>query len=70
MTTVEAFWEGCVLEPIACKYWLSRLREIDLSFVRSTLDQVPDHWISDTARDFAFAMLVSNSQRLIAVEDL
>ena len=70
MTTLGAFMEGAKIDSIAGRYWLERLVALQPHEFREILDQIPDDWISPTARNFAFAMLKINRHRLIAESEL
>lgn len=60
MGTLQAFVECSKLEPNASQYWLARLRAVSDSDFSDILNNIPDGFISSTAREFANAMLRIN----------
>lgn len=67
MSTVDAFLRAAARRPIARGYWLSRLSATDGSFVRTTLQRIPDALISRRHREFAYEIIMFNRGRLLVV---
>jgi len=65
MTTLETFVDSLKLNPVAGRYWLSRLAAIDPAMFDELLHQIPHDWITHPAIDFASAMLKINRKRLL-----
>lgn len=67
LKTVEAFEEFYRLDTSSGDYWLKRLCALDEAFFRGIFALVPPDWITEPAREFAVAMLISNRRNLLEI---
>lgn len=65
LSTLEAFLEAAKLQPAAAHVWLDRLAAIEPEHVTAIFRQVPASEMSDTAAEFAQALLKVNRTRLL-----
>jgi len=65
MTTIFAFQEAAKISPIAGRYWLERLRGLNLQELEAIFHRISGAIISEPARLFALKMLEINRSRLI-----
>lgn len=65
LLTFDAFQEAAAYSPKGKEYWLNKLNELENDKILEILDNVPDDFISEPARKFAFAMLTFNKNRLL-----
>ncbi len=68
LSTIEAYVEGAKSAPKAAMYWLERLADISDGAYWSILENIPDQFISNPAREFALRMLQHNARRLLESE--
>lgn len=67
MSTIIAFREAGKMRRNAGRYWLERLRGLNLVDFESILNEIPDSEISEPARLFALKMLETNRNRLLTL---
>jgi len=67
MGTIFAFQEAAKISPIAGRYWLGRLGDLNLGDFEAILNEVPGSEISEPARFFALNMLEINRNRLLSL---
>lgn len=65
LTTLEAFQEVAKLDKYATRYWLERLRAIDVVQCRAIFENIPSTVITRPAMDFALKILDVNRGRLL-----
>ncbi|TNJ35709.1 HipA domain-containing protein [Arenimonas terrae] len=65
LTTHDAFRHISAIFPSGAQFWLDRLGTLSEASFRDVLNQVPNDWISETAREFAVQMLVTNRLALL-----
>lgn len=68
MSTLDAFSECAKANTRAALYWLDRLYALTDSDFANVLYSIPDDFISQPAREFAHAMLITNRNRLLSLE--
>jgi len=70
LTTIEAFCEAGKLYRDAANAWLDQLNKVTPKSMHAILEEVPKTLITETAIDFAFAMLSINKERLLATRGM
>ncbi|SEL00255.1 hypothetical protein SAMN05216387_104111 [Nitrosovibrio tenuis] len=68
MSTLSAFNECTKANTRAALYWLDRLYALRNFDFTDVLASVADKLMSQTARDFAYAILTINRDRLLTLE--
>ena len=69
LKTIEAFWEVGVKRPEIAIKWLDKLHELENRKMRMLMDDLPSTEISETAKEFAVAMIRENKNRLLGLEN-
>lgn len=65
LTTLDAWLEFSKNSPQAKYIWLNRLSGIELKQVKSIIDQIPGHRMSEVCREFTIQLLEENKRRLL-----
>jgi len=65
LSTLDAFESAAKKRPIACQYWLMRLKGITSSDFEEIFVKLPEEFVSLPARQFALKMLDVNRERLL-----
>jgi hypothetical protein len=68
LTTLAAFAEFTKPRPAARRAWINRLRRITDHDFWATIDRVPTERMSQPARDFVYALLRLNRDRILNME--
>ncbi|RAP58614.1 hypothetical protein BTJ49_04965 [Oleiagrimonas sp. MCCC 1A03011] len=66
LRTLEAFRAFAELEPEAGAHWQERLRRVSEERLREVISEVPEEWITEPARDFAYEMMRINRKLILA----
>lgn len=65
LSTLGALSEAAKLRPRAAREWIGRLQALGDDEFRSILDEVPQDFIGDPAREFAYQFLLLNRGRIV-----
>lgn len=65
LDTVAAFAVAAGGRPAAGRYWLQRLRRLDMRHLEGLIDGIPSRIMSATVKEFSCTMLHINRQRLL-----
>ena len=68
LTTLAAFTEWTADSPVARMAWIDRLRKIADNEFWAIIERVPNELMSKPARDFAYALLRVNRDRIVRLE--
>ncbi len=68
MTTIFAFQEAVKISPVAGRFWLKRLGDLNLHELETIFYKIPSVIISEPARLFALKMLETNRNRLMNLQ--
>ena len=63
--SLDAFWGACRWFPTEGTSWLAVLRSVKLEQLREVVDAVPDCFMTEPMRDFAFRVMELNRLRLL-----
>ncbi|EMK3382403.1 HipA domain-containing protein [Vibrio parahaemolyticus] len=64
LKTIEALIEFSKLSPAAALEWIERLEHLTNEQVISIVSRIPEHVMSDTAKQFCIAIIESNRKRI------
>jgi len=65
LLTTDAFYKAAAISPTGAKYWSDKVEAVTAAEFEFILSEVADTIITQTARNFAKAMLIENQQRLL-----
>ena len=67
LKTIEAFEKTGALDESAMQAWLERLQNLSETDIRTVVDSIPDTQMTQTDKEFATRLLLSNRSRLLGL---